>query len=456
MTHTLPRPTTTRARASAALATLALLATAVAGLDAQQPRGDRTTQEGPQPRQGSAIFIHPDGAGVAAWGAARLLLAGPDGEISWDRLEHVGVYRGHMTDNLGASSHGGATAHAYGVKPPYDSYGMKGDRMLTSLSGKPYSIMAEAREAGLATALINSGHIAEPGTGVFAASAPSRGETDLITRQIIESGTDIIMAGGEVLLLPSGVKGRHGHPGLRADGLDLIERARELGYTVVYDRQQLKNLPAGTRKVLGVFAAGHTFNDFPEESLNAMQRPAYRADAPSVAEMTAAALRILRADGRRFLLVVEEEGSDNFANVNNAPGTLTALARADSAIAVALDYVRANPNTLLVTTADSDAGGLQVVPLNDPAAPDAPLADRTDNGAPLDGRSGTASPPFIARPDRAGQRHAFGIAWAARGDMLGGIVARAHGLNAERLPTSVDNTDIYRMLYATLFGRWLP
>jgi hypothetical protein len=39
---------------------------------------------------------------------------------------------------------------------------------------------------------------------------------------------------------------------------------------------------------------------------------------------------------------------------------------------------------------------------------------------------------------------------------MGGIVARAHGLNADWLPASVDNTDIYRMLYATLFGQWLP
>ena len=33
--------------------------------------------------------------------------------------------------------------------------------------------------------------------------------------------------------------------------------------------------------------------------------------------------------------------------------------------------------------------------------------------------------------------------------------ARAHGLNAELLPKNVDNTDMYRMMYATLFGVWL-
>ena len=41
-------------------------------------------------------------------------------------------------------------------------------------------------------------------------------------------------------------------------------------------------------------------------------------------------------------------------------------------------------------------------------------------------------------------------------DYLNHLVARAHGLNAGLLPLSVDNTDIYRILYATLFGVWLP
>jgi alkaline phosphatase len=74
----------------------------------------------------------------------------------------------------------------------------------------------------------------------------------------------------------------------------------------------------------------------------------------------------------------------------------------------------------------------------------------------LDGRDGTETPPFVARPDRFGNRLRFGVAWASFDDLLGGVVARAHGLNADLLPTSVDNTDIYRMLYATLFGVWLP
>ena len=184
----------------------------------------------PDPEEGSVIFIHPDGSGVASWAAARLLTVGPDGNMNWDRFEEMGVYRGHMKNSMGATSHGGATSHAYGVKVHWDSYGMDGTEPLLSLSGKPHSILVEAHEAGMATALVNTGHLAEPGTGVFAASAPARAAVDQITLQIIESGAEIILGGGEILLLPEGVEGKFFFPGVRKDGLNLIGRARELGY----------------------------------------------------------------------------------------------------------------------------------------------------------------------------------------------------------------------------------
>ena len=408
------------------------------------------------PALGSAIFLHPDGASPSHWGAARLVTVGPDGLLAWDRLEHVGLYRGHLTNSVASSSHGGATVHAYGVKVPYDSYGMRGQEPLTSLSGKPHGIMTEAVEAGLATALINSGHLAEPGTGVFVASAPSRGDVEEITRQVIESGVDIILGGGEVLLLPEGERGVFGFPGVRRDGRNLIDRARELGYEVVYTREELLALPDDTERVLGIFSASQTFNDRSEQVLLDSGLPFYVRTAPTIGEMTAKALRMLETRDARFFMVAEEEGSDNFANQNNAAGTLEALTRADAAFAAALDHLEREPGTLLITAADSDAGGMEVWPVRDPTAFNQPLPANAENGAPIDGVTGARGLPFVAQADDAGVELRFGIAWAAHADVMGGIVARAHGLNAELLPPAVDNTDIYRMLYATLFGRWLP
>ncbi len=84
---------------------------------------------------GNVIFIHPDGTSLAAWNATRILYYGTDGTLNWDRLTHIGLYQGHTKNTLTASSHAGATIHAYGVKVDYDSYGMDGTNHLNSLSG---------------------------------------------------------------------------------------------------------------------------------------------------------------------------------------------------------------------------------------------------------------------------------------------------------------------------------
>lgn len=405
---------------------------------------------------GSVIFIHPDGAGVNSWGAARLLHKGPDSPLAWDTFERTAIYTGNMKDTLVSTSHGGATSHAYGVKVVADSFGMDGTEPIQSLSGFDGSIMDEAMAAGLRTGLVNSGHICEPGTAAFVAPSPSRQDQERIAADVIASGVNVILSGGEKFLLPEGVEGRHG-PGRRTDGRDLIAEAREAGYTVVFTRDELLAIdPGAIDKLLGVFAWAHTFHDKPEEILAASGQPLYEPDAPTLKEMTMAAVDILNRDPG-FLLVVEEEGSDNFGNANNAPGLLEALGRADDAIGYALTMARSIPDLQVITAADSDGGGAQVVCQALGQIPgfatDRALPGRMANAAPLDGRNGFLSRPFESAPDKAGNTFPFGIAWASFIDVAGGIAAKASGHHADRLPPLTDNTDIYRMMYLALFGK---
>lgn len=409
-----------------------------------------------QYKTGNVIFIHPDGSGANMWGAMRLLKVGPDGKTNWDKMDYMGLYRSHQANSTNSSSHAGATAHAYGVKVPYDTYGIHPGRPVRSLSGKDHSIMAEAQKARIAVAIVNSGHICEPGTGVFVANSASRRNTDTISEQIINSGADIILSGGEEFLLPEGETGHFGVPGKRKDGKNLIEAAKNKGYKIVYNRKELLALPVTTKKVLGIFSAGNTFNDMPEEVLAQRGLPMFNPEAPTIAEMTKKVLDIFTFRRKQFLMVVEEEATDNFSNCNNAIGALTALERADDAVGVAMDYIKSHPGTLLITAADSDAGGMQVFNVRDTLAFNKPLPAKQDNGAPNDGIRGTHSLPFVAKPDKSGKELRFGICWASDDDLAGAVIAKTHGLNAELLPNNVDNTDIYRIMYATLFGVELP
>jgi alkaline phosphatase len=412
----------------------------------------------------NVIFFHPDGFGLSHWGSLRTLIAGTDGKINWDRLPHMAPYTGHMKDGITGTSHGGATVHAYGVKVLSDSFGLDGTQEITALSGQRKSIMEEAIAAGYATALIQTGSVTEPGTAAFVSSVEERGNHAEIARQLIESGVDIIMGGGERDLLPQGVNGRHG-AGRRTDGLNLIERARQLGYTVVYTRDELMALPSDVTKVLGVFASAHTFNDRTEESLRTAKLPLYVPTAPTISEMSEKALEILSRNPKirekGFFMVAEEEGTDNFPNNANAPGSFEAGKRADAAFGVFADFVTENPNTLLITAADSNAGNMNI---NDaePGVNVGNVAINTNSEgtyveAPLDGIDGAASAPFVSAKGDDGVQRSFSVTWASPHDLSTGILARAKGLNAQRLSALgvVDNTDIYRIMYYTLFDRWL-
>ena len=388
---------------------------------------------------------------------ARMLIAGPDGEINWDKLPHMAVYRGHQEDTLTTSSNAAATAHAYGEKVPYEAYGTDGhsDQRPVAANGERRSIMEEAKARGLATGLVNSGGVTEPGTACFVASVQKRDDDGAeIAAQVAGSGTDVILLGGEEWFLPEGTPGRHG-TGKRKDGRNIVEEAAAAGYKVVFTREELAALPDDAGKVLGIFANDDTFNDEPEEYLAKEGLPPYDPAAPTISEMTAAALRFL--GGRQFLLVVEEEGTDNFGNCNNAVGLAEALRRGDEGLGVALGFVEKHPDTLLVTFGDSEAGNPDVIGLRGGKYEGEMFSKGRDaNGAPLDGLEnaleGGVAKPFTSKPDHAGKTHDFLVAWGTKLDSCGAILVRAAGLNADKVRGSFDNTALYPLFYETLFG----
>ena len=243
----------------------------------------------------SAVFLHPDGMGANVWGAVRLSEVGPDGRLAWDRLPRVAIYLGPMLDGVTASSNGGATTHAWGVRARTDSYGMIGDRPITrSAAGTDGTLMMDAMRAGKAVGIVNSSSVTEPGTGAFLARVDAREDENEIAEQILAARPDVILGGGEAFFLPRGVRGVHGE-GLRADGRNLIDEARAAGYVVVRTREELAALPSDARRVLGLFAREETFNEADESTLKRRGIGVFQPQAPRFEEMIRVAMRILGA-----------------------------------------------------------------------------------------------------------------------------------------------------------------
>jgi glycerophosphoryl diester phosphodiesterase len=140
-----------------------------------------------------------------------------------------------------------------------------------------------------------------------------------------------------------------------------------------------------------------------------------------------------------------------------------------------------DPNTLVMTAADSDAGGMQIFQFapytrpagnftSDPAIGDTepqvpfininPSPDSTRNY--LDGANGSTGSEeapweaFQSVDSIDGPMGNFAIAWVGTPDFPGSIVAKTYGLNADLLPSTLDNTEIYKIMHKTLFGEPKP
>jgi len=364
-------------------------------------------------RAENVIFIHVDGASQEHFTATRLLFAGADGMLNWDKLQNVAVTKNHVANRLSPDSVSAAVAHAAGIKTNIGYYGLDVNR-------RPlHTVMEEARDTGRLVGLINTGSITEPGTGVFVASVNSRRNRDEIASQILHAGVEVILGGGEKWFIPQGIKGRHGM-GRREDDRNLIDEASELGYTIVYDAKELLALPCGAEKILGLFADDALYSVFPARG--------YKEGAPSLAQMLELALETVSRSsdkgqkGTGFLLVVEEEGGDDFSNFNNERLMMMAIKRADDAIGVALKHVLNNPETLLITSADSNSGGPQI-----------------------------SKSRFAFRNFSTPDGMDFSIKWSGIGKDYGGsTITRAVGKSSELVRGTIDNTDIYSIIRKAL------
>ncbi|NDJ61144.1 MAG: alkaline phosphatase [Chloroflexi bacterium] len=326
---------------------------------------------------------------------------------------------------------------------------------------------------------------------------------------------EVMLAGGEAWFLPADtpmcedeitldcfvhLNPFNGAGPTREDGRNLLQEFADAGYEIVRTRAEFEDLwqriqddPEFTPLVLGLFGRDDIFNDETEEELieaglvdDSMAGtkegrlvlwgglPDSRSyNPPTVAEMSTMALEVLsrhsEAAGMPFFLVAESESNDNLPNNANAIGMLNAVRRADDTVGVFRDYIEANPETLLIMAADSDGGAPQVFgppPIDEDgnvtvsAGNPTNVIEELDFGFPLDGIEGQGTAPFVAAPNAFGDELEFAIGWPGRNDVAGAILSRAQGLNAELLRTEFrtqfDSSDVYRLMYTTLFGELLP
>ena len=282
---------------------------------------------GERPR--NVVLLIADGFGPASATMGRSAAAALGRPFALDAML-TGSVETSPTDGRVTDSAASATAYACGLKTYNGAVGMTPER-------RPCRTVLEAAEArGMATGLVATSRITHATPASFAAHVEQRAQEPEIAVQMMASGVDVLFGGG--LQFFAG----------RPDGRDLLGDARADGWSVATDRAGFDALDAAP--AIALFGRGHMAYEVDREA----------AEQPSVAEMTARALDLLSAAGgdAGFFLMVEGSRIDHAGHANDPIGHLHDILAYDAAVGAALAWAEADGQTLVVSTADHETGGM--------------------------------------------------------------------------------------------------
>lgn len=303
----------------------------------------------------NVILFIGDGMGLSHLTAARTNLLGPDGRFHIEQMPVTGLVATHSADDLITDSAAAGTALSCGIKTTNGSIGVdaSGQRHLT--------ILEAARDAGLSTGLITTTSLADATPAVFASHVRSRGMKAEIALQLLRARVNVLFGEGEFFYPKTDSRSA------RKDEVNPLALARELGYMVIDDKEDLPN--AETNFLLGLF----------EDLTTDRMKPEMQAavPTPSLAELTDKALALLSCNAKGFFLMVEAEGVDHGSHVNRPDYFIAHLKNLDAAVRIGIDFALQDGHTLVLVTADHETGGLNIV-AGSPAAGQFEVAWATD------------------------------------------------------------------------------
>jgi len=301
----------------------------------------------PSPTKRNVIFMVSDGTGLATHTLARQYLNITQGvkETSIDSIL-VGTSSSSSYSDLITDSAAGATAFSCGRTTINYYVGMTPD-------GRPCGTLLEAAKAiGMKTGLVVTSSLTDATPAGFASHVKTRTEEPSIAAQLLGEGNlgrtvDLMFGGGKKFFLPK-EKG-----GVREDGRNLIEESKKTGWRYVENRQSFDRLNGYSALPLyGLFADG----DLP---YNVDRDP---KEQPALSETAKKALEILEAATRTsqkgFFIMIEGSNIDKAAHLNDPVGHLAETVEYYKTIQVVKDFVKKNPDTVMISVSDHETGGL--------------------------------------------------------------------------------------------------
>lgn len=440
---------------------------------------------------GQVVLFLGDGMGVTTVTAGRILAGqklGKQGEehrLSFETFNNVALIKTYNTNMQVPDSAGTMSAIVTGKKTRFGVLSVNKDvergDCAQSLTGVLPTLLEQAEEAGFATGIVTTTRITHATPAANYAHVPERDWEDDsmlppeataagckdIARQLVEfavgDGIDVILGGGRANFLPTSESDPE-YPeirGRRQDGRNLItEWLGRNGNSKTGQRRFVWKADsfaalATKGQVLGLFEPSHMQFD--------ADRAKDRSGEPSLAEMTAFAIKSLQGRSRNFFLVVEAGRIDHGHHAGNAYRALHDVLALDAAVATANAALNPRRSLVLVTADHSHTLTFSgYPPRGNPILGKVPVvAGGGEGGAPtyeyptLGYANGPGALPDYTTVDTQSPDFRQPATLPMLTETHGGedVAAYARGVSADLVHGVMEQNELYFALYQALFGK---
>jgi len=326
-------------------------------------------------RAKNVILFVGDGMGISTITASRIYDGqqkgghGEENSLSFEKLPYLALSKTYSVDEQTADSAPTMTAMVTGVKTIGHSISVN---QLAAHSepnaekinaNKLATILEQAKQHGWAVGVVSTAritHATPAATYAHTANRDWEGDSDLpegatvadIAAQLVDfninGGIDVALGGGRTRFIPqSATDPEYGIAGKRKDERDLTADwlSKHSNARYVWNKAQFDAIdPKTTDHLLGLFEPSHVHYE--------ADRIAHdKAGEPSLTEMTAKAIDILKKNHKGYFLMVEGGRIDHAHHAGNAYRALTETQQLAAAVQAALN--KTNPDdTLIIVTAD--------------------------------------------------------------------------------------------------------
>ncbi|MDQ0456913.1 alkaline phosphatase [Rhizobium paknamense] len=308
-----------------------------------------------KPKAKNIIFFLGDGLSVAHRTGARIMSKGmtegkANGHLNMDTLDHMAFVGTSSTNAIATDSANTMSAYMTGHKTAVNALGVYADRTPNPLDDPKVETIAEAlrRTTRKSIGIISGAELEDATPAAVVAHTRLRAEKAAIAEMMYEIKPDVLLGGGSAYFLPKSVPGSK-----RKDDKDFIGMFRQAGYEIATDKAELAN--AKSDKLVGLFHTGNMDSVLDRGFLKKGTVDKF-PNQPGLVDMTKAALSRLAKNPEGFFLMVEGASIDKMSHPMDWDRALYETIEFDQAVGVGLEFLKNNPDTLIVVTGDHTHG----------------------------------------------------------------------------------------------------